>query len=38
MRVRAQYTYKFITPFLAQIMNSGALVIQAESTYRNETF
>lgn len=38
MRVRTQYTYKFITPFVAQVMNNGALVIQAEATYRNETF
>lgn len=38
MRVRTQYTYKFITPFLGQVMNNGALVIQAEATYKNESF
>jgi Flp pilus assembly protein TadG len=38
MRVRVQYNYQFITPFLAQIMNNGGLVIQAEATYKNETF
>ena len=38
MRVRAQFTYKFITPFVAQVMNNGVLVIQAEATYRNESF
>lgn len=38
MRVRAQFTYKFITPFLAQVMNNGLMVIQAEATYRNESF
>lgn len=38
MRVRVQYTYKFITPFIQQIMTSGQLKIQAEATYRNESF
>ena len=38
MRVRTQFTYKFITPFVAQVMNNGALVIQAEATYKNESF
>ena len=33
MRVRSQFTYKFITPFVAQVMNNGVLVIQAEATY-----
>lgn len=38
MRVRSQFTYKFITPFVAQVMNNGQLVIQAEATYKNESF
>ena len=38
MRVRSQFTYKFITPFVAQVMNNGFLVIQAEATYKNESF
>jgi hypothetical protein len=38
MRVRVQYNYKFITPFVGQVMNNGALMIQAEATYKNESF
>lgn len=38
MRVRCQYTYTFITPFIRQVMSNGQLKIQAEATYKNESF
>lgn len=38
MRVRAQYTYTFITPMLAALVPGGHLVATGEATYRNEFF
>lgn len=38
MRVIARYPYHFVTPLLGALVPGGKLVIQAQSTYRNELF
>ena len=38
MRVRARYSYTFITPMLAALVPGGHLYAQGEATYRNEFF
>jgi Flp pilus assembly protein TadG len=38
MRVRTQYTYRFLTPLIGQFFTGGVNLIQAEATYRNEMF
>jgi Flp pilus assembly protein TadG len=38
MRVRTQYTYRFLTPLIGQFFTGGVNLIQAQATYRNEMF
>jgi Flp pilus assembly protein TadG len=38
MRVRVQYTFKFVTPLIGQFFPSGQRVITAQALYRNELF
>lgn len=38
MRVRTQYSYKFVTPILSGLVPDGKLMIRAQATYRNEFF
>jgi len=38
MRVRSRYNHRFFTPLIGGFFSGGAIVIQAEGTYRNEVF
>ena len=38
MRVRARYTYRFITPLIGAFVPSRSKVIEVQATYRNELF
>lgn len=38
MRVRVQYTYNFLTPFIGKFFTDGKNVIHAAALYRNEGF
>jgi Flp pilus assembly protein TadG len=38
MRVRTTYTYAFLTPVIGAFFPRGNILVQAESTYRNELF
>lgn len=38
MRVRTQYTYNFITPFIRVLFPNGVTEIKASALYRNELF
>jgi Flp pilus assembly protein TadG len=38
MRVRARYTYQFITPLVGAFVPGRSKVIQVQATYRNELF
>lgn len=38
MRVRTSYTYEFLTPLIGAFFHGGNILVQAESTYRNEMF
>lgn len=38
MRVRTTYTYEFLTPLIGVFFPGGNILVQAESTYRNELF
>jgi len=38
MRVRSRYNHRFFTPLIGGFFSGGAIVIQAEGTYRNELF
>jgi len=38
MRIRVRYTYQFITPLIANFFTDGKVIIQAETTYKNEPF
>lgn len=38
MRVRSRYNHTFFTPLIGGFFTGGAIVIQAEGTYRNESW
>jgi Flp pilus assembly protein TadG len=38
MRVRTLYDHKLFTPLIGHLFSGGHIVIQAEGTYRNESF
>jgi hypothetical protein len=38
MRVKTQYTYRFLTPFISVFFSGGVNTIQSQATYRNELF
>ena len=38
MRVKTQYTYKFMTPLIGAFFTGGAITVEAQGTYRNELF
>jgi Flp pilus assembly protein TadG len=38
MRVRARYTYRFITPMVGALVPGRSKVIEVQATYRNELF
>jgi len=38
MRVKTQYTYKFLTPLIGALFTGGTILIEAQGTYRNELF
>jgi hypothetical protein len=38
MRVRTRYTFKFLVPIIQEINPQSDIVIEAQSTYRNEVF
>jgi Flp pilus assembly protein TadG len=38
MRVRARYTYRFITPLIGALVPGRSKVIEVQATYRNELF
>ncbi len=38
MRVRARYTYRFITPLIGAFVPGRSKVIEVQATYRNELF
>jgi hypothetical protein len=38
MRVRSRYVHAFFTPLIGTFFSGSAINIQAEGTYRNETF
>jgi Flp pilus assembly protein TadG len=38
MRVRTRYDYQFITPFIGGLFTGGHVMVEAQSTYRNELY
>ena len=38
MRVRTQYTYTFMMPFIGAFFPGGTIIVEAQGTYRNELF
>ncbi len=38
MRVRTRYTFEFLTPIIGTFFPGGMIGVQAEATYRNESF
>jgi len=38
MRVRTQYDYTFLTPFIGSLFPNNSIRIEAQTTYRNELF
>lgn len=38
MRVRTRYTFKFLVPILQEINPATDILVEAQSTYRNEVF
>jgi len=38
MRVRARYTYHFLTPIIGSLVSNGKILVEAQATYKNEIF